>query len=170
MAEPSVDATLFRAPLEAVSEFEGATSELVLMGRTLKALKVIVKISNESMRSSEALIASQQTIVNLLRKQVDTALLNGNAGANITGLIPSAGTPVKHSRFVTDGATNTNTTVTSATAAFTAPTSARSSPGPGFLPARRSQRDQRDHRGHQRGGDRDGDRRDHHDHHELRDL
>jgi HK97 family phage major capsid protein len=119
MTEPSVDSTIWAAPNAAVAEFEGGTSELVLMGRSLKALKIMVKISNESMRSSEALVASQQTIVNLMRKQVDSALLNGNAGANITGLIPSAGTTVKHSRFVADAVLNSSTTVTSATAAFT---------------------------------------------------
>ena len=119
MTEPSVDSTIWAAPNAAVAEFEGGTSELVLMGRSLKALKVMVRISNESMRSSEALTASQLTITNLLRKQVDAALFQGNAGANITGLIPSAGTTVKHSRFVTDAVLNSSTTVTSATAAFT---------------------------------------------------
>jgi hypothetical protein len=119
MTEPAVDSTIWAAPNAAVAEFEGGTSELVLMGRSLKALKVMVRISNESMRSSEALTASQMTIVNLLRKQVDAALLQGNAGANITGLIPQAGTTIVHSRKVTDGVTNSSTTVTSATAAFT---------------------------------------------------
>src|ERR1700680_3178016 len=114
MSEPAVDSTIWAAPNTAVAEFEGATSELVLMGRTLKALKIMVKISNESMRSSEALVASQLTIVNLMRKQVDAALFQGNAGANITGLIPQAGTVIKHSRMVADGATHTNTKVTSA--------------------------------------------------------
>lgn len=113
----STDSTIWAAPNAA--EFEGVTSELVLMGRSLKACKILVKISSESMRSSDALGASQVMIVNQIRKAVDNALLQGNAGANITGLIPQAGTVIKHSRFVTDGATNTNTTVTSATAAFT---------------------------------------------------
>jgi Phage capsid family len=119
MTEPTVDSTIWAAPNAAVAEFEGGTSELVLMGRSLKALKIMARISNESMRSSEALVASQQTLVNLIRKQVDNALLQGNAGANITGLIPSAGTTVKHSRFVGDALLNSSTTVTSATPAFT---------------------------------------------------
>jgi hypothetical protein len=119
MTEPTVDTTIWSAPNNLVAEFEGGTSELVLMARSLKALKVMVRISNESMRSSEALTASQLTIVNLLRKQVDAALLQGNATAGITGLIPQAGTTIVHSRKVVDGVTNSSTTVTSATAAFT---------------------------------------------------
>ncbi len=126
MTEPAVDSTIWAAPNASVAEFEGATSELVIMDRTVKALKVMMRISNESMRSSDALTASQLTIVNLLRKQVDAALLQGNSTAGITGLIPQAGTTVKHSRFVTDGVTSSRTTVTSATAAFTAPTLGRS--------------------------------------------
>ena len=58
--------------------------------------------------------------MNQIRKAVDNALLQGNATAGITGLIPQAGTTIKHSRFVADGdTTSTSTTVTSATAAFT---------------------------------------------------
>ena len=72
------------------------------------------------MRSSDALGASQIMLVNQIRKAVDNALLQGNATAGITGLIPQAGTTIKHSRFVADGdTTSTSTTVTSATAAFT---------------------------------------------------
>jgi Phage capsid family len=119
MREVATDSSVWVAPNGAVPEFDPSTAGLVLMGRSLLALKMIVKISNESMRSSDALGASQVTIVNQMRKLVDAALLQGNSGAGITGLIPEAGTTVKHSRFVADGATNTNTTVTSATAAFT---------------------------------------------------
>ncbi|MGP8160421.1 MAG: phage major capsid protein [Candidatus Dormibacteria bacterium] len=115
----STDSTIWAAPNATVAEFEGVTSELVLMGRTLNACKILVKISSESMRSSDALGASQIMILNQLRKAVDNALLQGNATAGITGLIPQAGTVVKHSRFVADGVTNATTTVTSATAAFT---------------------------------------------------
>lgn len=119
MHEPTVDSTIWSAPNGLVAEFEGGTAEVVLMGRALHALKIMVRISNESMRSSEALTASQITIVNLLRKQVDIALFQGNSGAGITGLIPQAGTTIVHSRKVTDGVLNSSTTVTSATAAFT---------------------------------------------------
>jgi HK97 family phage major capsid protein len=78
------------------------------------------RIEGDIIIKREALVASQLTIVNLLRKRVDKALFNGNAGANITGLIPQAGTTIQHSRFVVDGVLNSTTTVTSATAAFVA--------------------------------------------------
>ncbi len=119
MAEQVVDESVWVEPNGDVPEFEGATSELVPMGRDLRALKVMVRISNESMRSSAALTASQFAITNLLRKQVDKALFNGDATAGITGLIPKAATVIKHSRFVADGVLNSTTTITSATAAFT---------------------------------------------------
>ncbi len=69
MTEPVVYSTVWSAPNGLVAELEGGTGELVLMGRSLKALKVMVRISNESMRSSEALTTSQLTIVNLLRNR-----------------------------------------------------------------------------------------------------
>jgi Phage capsid family len=119
MREVATDSSVWVAPNGAVPEFDPSTAGLVLMGRNLLALKMIVKLSSESMRSSDALGASQITLVNQMRKLVDAALLQGNAGAGITGLIPQAGTTIKHSRFVADGVLNSTTTVTSATAAFT---------------------------------------------------
>ena len=95
------------------------TSELVLMGRSLNACKILVKISSEVDALERCARRLETMILNQLRKAVDNALLQGNATAGITGLIPQAGTVVKHSRFVADGVTNTTTTVTSATAAFT---------------------------------------------------
>jgi hypothetical protein len=88
MMEPVVDSTIWAAPNVPVAEFEGGTSELILMGRALKALKVMVRISNESVRSSEALSASELTTVNLPRKQVDAALLHqaGDASGRVAAL------------------------------------------------------------------------------------
>ena len=119
MREVATDSSVWVAPNGAVPEFDPSTAGMVLMGRGLLALKMIVKISSESMRSSDALGASQITVINQMRKLVDAALLQGNAGAGITGLIPEAGTVIKHSRVVTDGVTNTDTSLVSATAAFT---------------------------------------------------
>jgi hypothetical protein len=119
MREVATDSSVWVAPNGNVPEFDPSTAGMVLMGRNLLALKMIVKISNESMRSSDALQASQITLVNQMTKLIDAALLQGNAGANIAGLIPEAGTTIKHSRFVADAVLNSSTTVTSATAAFT---------------------------------------------------
>jgi hypothetical protein len=119
MTEPATDETVWVAPNGTVPEVDPGTASLILMGRGLLAMKLIIRISNESMRSSDALNASQSTMLNAMRKRIDKALLQGDSTAGITGLIPQAGTTVKHSRFVTDGVTNSSTTVTSATAAFT---------------------------------------------------
>jgi hypothetical protein len=89
----------------------------------------------------------------------------------LTGLIPSAGTTVKHSRFVADAVLNSSTTVTSATAAFTSADVGSFITGAG-IPALATiaKRHERDHRRDLVCGDRDRERRDHDDHHELRDL
>jgi hypothetical protein len=119
MSEAVVDETVWAAPNAPVAEFEGVTSELVLMGRGLKACKILAKISSESFRSTDALGASQTMLVNQIRKIVDKALIQGDATAGITGLIPAATNVIKHSRFVLDGVLASSTAVSSATAAFT---------------------------------------------------
>ncbi len=111
---------VFSAPGQNVWEADGVTSQLTLMGRSLKAAKILVKISSESVRSSDALMASQTMILNQLRKVVDRALLMGDVNAGIVGLMNAPGvTTTKHSRTITDGVTNTDTSLVSATAAFT---------------------------------------------------
>jgi hypothetical protein len=112
--------SVFAAPGDTVWEGEGVTSQLTLMSRSLKAAKILIKISAESLRSSDALGASQIMLLNQLRKILDRALLMGDANAGIVGLMNAAGvTATKHSRTVADGVLNSSTTVTSATAAFT---------------------------------------------------
>jgi|GEM_PF-5908559 len=111
---------VFSAPGGNVWEADGVTSQLTLMARTLKAAKILVKISSESVRSSDALLASQTMILNQLRKVVDRALLMGDVNAGIVGLMNAPGvTTTKHSRTITDGVTNSDTSLVSATAAFT---------------------------------------------------
>jgi predicted phage gp36 major capsid-like protein len=134
MREVVTDESVWVAPNGPVPEFDPSTAGLVLMGRNLLALKMIVKISNESFRSSDALQASQVTIVNQMRKIVDKALLQGDVTAGITGLIPQAGTVIKHSRSVADAATATSTGLTSATAAFTSADVGATVSGAGITP------------------------------------
>jgi hypothetical protein len=111
---------VFSPPGGNVWEADGVTSQLTLMSAALKAAKILVKISSESMRSSDALLASQTMIVNQLRKVVDRALLMGDVNAGIVGLMNAPGvTTTKYSRTITDGVTATSTSLVSATAAFT---------------------------------------------------
>jgi hypothetical protein len=56
LGEAVTDETVWAAPGANVAEFEGATSQLTLMGRTVKACKILVKISSESMRSGSVFI------------------------------------------------------------------------------------------------------------------
>lgn len=119
MGESTLDDTAWIGPNAAVVEFDPTTSEAVLLARTLKSLKVLVKLSRESATTSDGLGAAQETITNQLVKAADKALLCGSSAAGITGLLASAGTTLIHSRKITDGVTNTDTSLVSATAAFT---------------------------------------------------
>ena len=94
--------TAFLAAGEEITPTQATTNEVVLMPRELKALKCIVLISNESVRSEagSALGAAQEIITERLRQIVDVALLAGNSGAGITGLIPLAGTTIDASDVV----------------------------------------------------------------------
>jgi hypothetical protein len=119
MLESALDDTAWVLPNSPVVEFDPTTSEVVLLARSLKSLKVLVKLSRESATTSMGLGAAQETITNQLVKAADKALLQGSVAAGIVGLLPSAGTTLVHSRKVTDAVTATNTALTSATAAFT---------------------------------------------------
>jgi hypothetical protein len=119
MGEPVVDETVWAAPNDPVAEFEPSTGELVLMDRAVRGLKIMVRLSNETLRSNiDSLAGAQATIVNMGVKILDKALLMGDATAGIDGLLPAAGTTTAHSRTVSDGVLNSTTTVVSATAAF----------------------------------------------------
>jgi hypothetical protein len=119
MLEAATDETVWAAPNDPVAEFEPDTAELVLMDRGVRALKIIVRISNETLRSSiDSLAGAQQTITNQMVKILDKAMLLGDVTAGIDGLIPAAGSTTVHSRSVADAVLNDTATVTSATAAF----------------------------------------------------
>jgi hypothetical protein len=119
MAESALDDSAWVGPGSDVIEFDPTTSEAVLLARGLKSLKVLVKLTRESADTSGGIGAAQETISNQLVKAADRALLCGSVAAGITGLLPSAGTTVVHSRSVTDAATATSTGLVSATADFT---------------------------------------------------
>ncbi|MGI8847928.1 MAG: phage major capsid protein [Candidatus Dormibacteria bacterium] len=88
--------TAFHAAGDEIIPVAATTNEVVLFPRGLKGLKIIVLISNETIRSAAAdpLSAATEIITKRLTKVVDTALLAGNSGAGITGLLPLAGTTI----------------------------------------------------------------------------
>jgi HK97 family phage major capsid protein len=87
----------WRGPNELITPTDLSTSEVVLLPRGLKAVKVIVVLSNETVRSSGGLGAAQVLITARLVEVIDHALLCGSSAAGITGLVASAGTTIAHS-------------------------------------------------------------------------
>jgi HK97 family phage major capsid protein len=87
----------WRGPNELITPTDLSTSEVVLLPRGLKAVKVIVVLSNETVRSSGGLGAAQVLITARLVEAIDKALLCGSSAAGITGLVASAGTTIAHS-------------------------------------------------------------------------
>ena len=87
MDVPLDASTAFLAAGAEITPTQATTDEVVLMARGLKALKCIVLISNESIRSEagSALGAAQTIISERLKQIVDVALLTGDSGAGITG-------------------------------------------------------------------------------------
>jgi HK97 family phage major capsid protein len=78
------------APNTPIAETDLATSEQILLDRNIRALKIWTVMSNESVRSSDALQAGQELITARLVEAVDTAFLQGSSAAGITGLVDLA--------------------------------------------------------------------------------
>jgi HK97 family phage major capsid protein len=94
-AEP-LDDTAWAAPNDPVAEVNMDTGGAVLLGRGVKALKVIPRLSAETVQSSVdgPLNAAHDAIIVEMVKRLDPALISGSAAAGITGLIPQVGATV----------------------------------------------------------------------------
>jgi HK97 family phage major capsid protein len=92
-AEP-LDDSAWVGPNQPVAEVNMDTSgSAVLLARGVKALKVIPRLSSETVQSSVdgPLNAAHSAIIIEMIKRIDPALISGSAAAGITGLIAQAG-------------------------------------------------------------------------------
>jgi HK97 family phage major capsid protein len=100
-AEP-LDDSAWAAPNAVVAEVNMDTGGAVLLGRGVKALKCIPRLSAETVQSSvdSALNAAHGAIIIEMVKRLDPALISGSSAAGITGLIPQVGATIAHDATV----------------------------------------------------------------------